>query len=188
MYKRGGLCQLLIYCLHTPNWPFTDPLYIFSLPAGTIFVSEATGESLPEKGIFPPGSGVSWQAPAAASISPALQDIVSITTSSWTTFSWTTPENTFPASSRGLISRKIYWCYHGNLSTTWWNVGVPCLTRLNPSALGKGWGNSMSPLSQPWGGASEWQLLLSLLHSWEVFHFFLANPVLLQPPILPNSV
>lgn len=71
MYKRGGLCQSLIYCLQGPNLPFVDFLNISPLPAGTISVSEAAGEMLPEEGVFPLGSGVScWQALVASS-SPA---------------------------------------------------------------------------------------------------------------------
>ena len=57
MYKRGGLCQSLIYCLQRPNLPFMDFLNISPLPAGTISVSEAAGETLPEEGVFPLGSG-----------------------------------------------------------------------------------------------------------------------------------
>ena len=69
MYKRGGLCQSLIYCLQRPNLPFMDFLNISPLPAGTISVSEAAGETLPEEGVFPLGSGVScWQALVTSSL------------------------------------------------------------------------------------------------------------------------
>lgn len=46
-----------------------DFLNISPLPAGTISVSEAAGETLPEEGVFPLGSGVScWQALVASSL------------------------------------------------------------------------------------------------------------------------
>lgn len=156
MYKRGGLGQPF-YCLRAPRWPFVDTLYMSPLPAGTIFVSEAVGEMLPEEGVFPPGSGAScWQAPAVASNSPGHLLVNQL--------SWTTPENTLPASYRGLISSKFYWC---DTMTTCLPPGEMWLCRVLQGWTPRPWHwwedfheRSVSTLRK---GLGAWLLLLSLL-------------------------
>lgn len=206
--QRGALCQPLIYCVRAPNLPYLDLLNIFPLPAGTLSVHEATGGTLPEEGIFPPGSVVScWWAPAVsvASEAPSSDEHSGASTSpstdtwvvrvlwqrassifSWTTFPGTL-ENTFPAHSRGLIFSKIYWCDTAATCLPLVRCGWATSCWSGPLSPGSGRGTSLSPVSQPRGKAHhDFHPLLCTL--WKSFTSFSPVPRYPSHPHLLDSL